>query len=323
MKKYFFATIAFAVIFLSATSSPSSLTCAVADMYAVPGGEAVGIKLYTKGLLVVGLSPSPSPASAAGIRRGDIILTANGNELSDTSQLFDAVIHSESIALECIRGTSHYSAVVVPDSSSGAPRIGAWVRDSTAGLGTVTFYIDSKFAALGHAVTDVDTGKIMSVADGTVTGADIVGVCTGKRGSPGELIGTFAENTIGKIDLNCEDGLYGSLTTIPEKEPLKIADRSEACEGEAYIMASIGTGGVEKYTVEIEKINLYAYSKPIVFKVTDKRLLASTGGIVQGMSGSPIIQNNMIIGAVTHVFVNDPTRGYAIFAESMLSHCGD
>lgn len=319
-KQFIFAFIIMAVFSVSAVITPSA-PCAGSNVYVIPGGEVVGIKLYTKGLLVVGMSPAPSPASLAGIKQGDIILKANGNELSDTSQLFEIVSKNDKISLECVRNSKIYNTVVIPNISSGAPRIGAWVRDSTAGLGTITFYTQDKFAALGHAVTDSDTGKIMSLSDGSITGANVVGVSIGKRGTPGELIGTFADNTIGTIDINCENGLYGKSSTIPDKQAVKIANRSEISEGDAYILANIDGSGVQQYSIKIERISLYAYTKPIIFKVTDKKLLDTTGGIVQGMSGSPIIQNNMLIGAVTHVFVNDPSRGYAIFAENMIERC--
>lgn len=319
-KQFIFAFIIMAVFSVSAVITPSA-PCAGSNVYVIPGGEVVGIKLYTKGLLVVGMSPAPSPASLAGIKQGDIILKANGNELSDTSQLFEIVSKNDKISLECMRNSKIYNTVVIPNISSGAPRIGAWVRDSTAGLGTITFYTQDKFAALGHAVTDSDTGKIMSLSDGSITGANVVGVSIGKRGTPGELIGTFADNTIGTIDINCENGLYGKSSTNPDKQAVKIANRSEISEGDAYILANIDGSGVQQYSIKIERISLYAYTKPIIFKVTDKKLLDTTGGIVQGMSGSPIIQNNMLIGAVTHVFVNDPSRGYAIFAENMIESC--
>lgn len=319
-KQFIFAVIIMVTFSVSAMITPS-VPCAGSNIYVTPGGEVVGIKLYTKGLLVVGISPAPSPAAIAGIKQGDIILKANGIELSDTSQLFDMVSENTSISMECMRSNKIYNTVVTPNISSGAPRIGAWVRDSTAGLGTVTFYTQNKFAALGHAVTDADTGKIMSLSDGSITGANVVGVSNGKRGTPGELIGTFAENTIGTININCENGLYGVLNCVPKKELIKIANRSEISEGDAYILANIDGSGVQQYSVKIERISLYAHTKPIIFKVTDKKLLDATGGIVQGMSGSPIIQNNMLIGAVTHVFINDPTRGYAIFAENMLEQC--
>lgn len=319
-KQFIFAFIIMAVFSVSAVITPSA-PCAGSNVYVIPGGEVVGIKLYTKGLLVVGMSPAPSPASLAGIKQGDIILKANGNELSDTSQLFEIVSKNDKISLECMRNSKIYNTVVIPNISSGAPRIGAWVRDSTAGLGTITFYTQDKFAALGHAVTDSDTGKIMSLSDGSITGANVVGVSIGKRGTPGELIGTFADNTIGTIDINCENGLYGKSSTNPDKQAVKIANRSEISEGDAYILANIDGSGVQQYSIKIERISLYAYTKPIIFKVTDKKLLDTTGGIVQGMSGSPIIQNNMLIGAVTHVCVNDPSRGYAIFAENMIENC--
>ncbi len=306
---------------VGAYSVPTQTTLSDSTAYVIPGGEAVGIKLYTKGLLVVGISENPSPSADAGIKRGDILLSANGVELYDTSQLSDIVSENEKIILEYARDENRFSVEITPKIISGIKRIGVWVRDSTAGLGTMTFYSGNKFAALGHAVTDPDTAEIMSLSAGSITGADVVGVQAGKKGTPGELIGTFKDDTIGSINLNCSEGLYGICTDTPQKELLKIAERSEINEGSAYILADIDGNGVQQYTINIERVSLYAHSKPIVFRVTDQRLLDTTGGIVQGMSGAPIIQNNMLIGAVTHVFVNDPTRGYGIFAESMLKNC--
>lgn len=286
--------------------------------YVIPGGETVGIKLYTKGLLVIGLSEGDSPARAAGLKRGDIILKANGMELSDTAILSNIVSGGGSIRLECMRGEKTFSADVMPQRVSGMQRLGIWVRDSTAGLGTVTFYRGNSFAALGHAVTDADTGDIMTLSGGTITEADVVGINAGKRGSPGELLGTFSQTELGRIQLNCENGLYGICPSPPQKQPIQIAARNEVSEGDAYILADIDGGGAKKYYITLERLSMYSHTKSIVFKVTDKALLEKTGGIVQGMSGAPIIQNERLIGAVTHVFVNDPCRGYGIFAENML-----
>lgn len=307
------------LVFSASSMSVPAQTAAdlTAPAYVIPGGETVGIKLYTEGVLVVALADGPSPARSAGIKKGDIILSANGEKLSDTQRFSQIISDGKPISTVCRRASKTYTASLTPENRSGEYRIGVWVRDSTAGLGTVTFYTDTRFAALGHAVTDTDTGEIMSLSDGSITNAEVVGASPGKRGHPGELIGTFGQNTLGKITLNSENGLYGECAQIPEKAIMPLARRSEVCEGEAYIIADIDGAGPKQYCVNIEKISYYAKTKSIIFHVTDKALLAATGGIVQGMSGAPIIQNNKLAGAVTHVFVNDPERGYGIFSENM------
>lgn len=288
-----------------------------APAYVVPGGEAVGIKLYTEGILVVAVADGASPARNAGIRRGDMILSVNGEKLYDTNRFSDIISEGNTVKLTCRRASKIYTSSITPKEQNGAFHIGIWVRDSTAGLGTVTFYTNNRFAALGHAVTDADTGMIMSLSGGSITDAEVAGASPGKRGHPGELIGVFGSKTIGSITKNCEIGLYGDCSAPPQKSPVSVAPRNEVNEGDAVIIADIDGNGAAEYSINIERVSYYTKSKSIIFHVTDKRLLSKTGGIVQGMSGAPIIQNNRLAGAVTHVFVNDPERGYGIFAEDM------
>ena len=226
------------------------------------------------------------------------------------------------------------TALLTPhkDEATGAVRLGAWVRDSTAGVGTLSFYDpeSGKYAALGHAITDGDTGAVLSVSEGQVLRAEIVAVQKGKKGAPGELKGSFLRegHAIGSIRRNSILGIYGSLAE-PAVNPLypdglPIGLRSGVHPGPATILSTVDGKGMQEYAVEITRVNPQTAPAPksMVIRVTDERLLNATGGIVQGMSGSPIIQDGRLIGAVTHVFVNDPTRGYGIFSENMLDAAG-
>ncbi|MCI1931785.1 MAG: SpoIVB peptidase, partial [Clostridia bacterium] len=208
--------------------------------------------------------------------------------------------------------------------ADGKYRIGCWVRDDTQGLGTMTFVEnDSKsFGILGHGIFDVDTGKLMEASNGNITGSSISGIVKGKKGSPGEVSGMLdKKNIIGKISSNTEYGVYGKITQNTQDLDLteaKTAMTNDIKLGNAVIKSDI-LGKMEEYNIEITGINqIGSPDKGLLIKVTDSRLLDGTGGIIQGMSGSPILQDGKFIGAVTHVFVNDPTKGYGIFAETML-----
>jgi stage IV sporulation protein B len=210
-------------------------------------------------------------------------------------------------------------------SNDGYYRIGIWVRDSTAGIGTLTFYNpeDNSFAALGHAITDCDTGTVLTVSCGDLVGCEILSVKKGEHGTPGELSGQFENKNLGKILKNNDFGIYGKIknSNVLQAKPMRVATRFQIKQGPATILCDVDGNGVKSYDIEITKVSTSSKvdNKGIVLKITDNDLLSKTGGIVQGMSGSPIIQNDMIVGAVTHVFVNDPTRGYGIFIENMLN----
>ncbi len=307
----------------------------VAPEYSViPSGEPVGIKIFSDGLLVINISEvktasgTVSPARDAGLAVGDRIISVGLASPSTSEELALLVNGSEGdISLKVLRGEDIIDISIAPALSSddGSRRLGIWVRDSTAGVGTMTFYDpkSSSFATLGHAITDVDTGDIITPRQGTLCDCDIISVKKGVSGTPGELAGRFGEDTLGDILLNSSLGVYGRLTD-PEKlassDYMKVATRFEVKAGEAYIIADVDGGGARKYTVNIEDVSKSERTdnKSMVISVTDPDLLEKTGGIVQGMSGAPIIQNNMLVGALTHVFVNDPTKGYGIFAENML-----
>lgn len=301
-----------------------------------PGGKAVGIKMFTKGLICVGTQEVEdqsgrkiNTAKALDIKNGDIITSADGVELHTVEQFARLVENSKGKALKLTvsRDNKEEIKLVTPVKTDDGYKLGIWVRDSTAGIGTITFVDNDSgtYAALGHPITDVDTGELMPVDKGSITPAEIVGVKKGSRGSPGELYGVFDSQgaDCGVITQNTNQGIYGRL--LPDHnlglgEEIPIAAKSEVKTGKAQILANVSGEKVESFDIEIQKIMRYAPDdKNMIIKITDERLLNITGGIVQGMSGSPIVQNGKLIGAVTHVFINDPTRGYGIFIENMLS----
>ncbi|MDD4493384.1 MAG: SpoIVB peptidase [Eubacteriales bacterium] len=313
----------------------------VENQMLVPCGNTVGVKLKLKGVLVVGISDVnlsedkvATPARDAGLKSGDLILQINDKDVRTISSLIDHIENSEGEVLKVLytRGEKTYETTVTPQKAYDDKQyhIGMWVRDNTAGIGTLTFYDPNTktFAALGHGITDVDTGILMPSNSGEILESSIIEVKKGEKGVPGELKGIFVEsrNPLGKVEFNCEQGIYGKLSegivsSLPSKS-YNIGVRAQVRQGQASILANISGKRIEEYNIEIVKINNQNTngSKGMVISITDERLLSSTGGIVQGMSGSPILQDGRIIGAVTHVLVNDPTRGYGIFIESMIKN---
>ncbi|MGN1108482.1 MAG: SpoIVB peptidase [Oscillospiraceae bacterium] len=292
----------------------------------IPGGNPFGIKLRTDGVMVISVN-SGSPADKAGIKPGDVISSVNGVEVHTNSEIAGAVqLDSAECVIILNRGSGEYCIKTEPVQDGEDLRIGAWVRDSAAGIGTLTFCDPETgmFAGLGHQVSDVTTGELMPLSSGEITNAEIYSVIKGTTGEAGELCGDLSEQTVGKLTANTAVGVFGELLSEPEGEAIPMAYRQEVKCGEATILATIDGSEPQEYSIEIEKINLCAMNgtKSMVIRVTDERLLNDAGGIVRGMSGSPIIQNGMLAGAVTHVFLNDPTRGYAVFAESMVEEMG-
>jgi len=302
-------------------------------------GNTVGIKLYIKGILVVGVSGviTPEgreiiPVKGSGIEPGDFIVEVNNKmieKISDLSKIVEESGSSE-VELKYLHENRILTSRVAPAQciEDGKYRLGLWVRDSTAGIGTLT-YIEAetgKFGALGHGITDIDTGIMMPVRIGELLKSSVQGIRKGKQGNPGELQGDFLESpeVIGDIFWNTAFGVFGQIkkeliNELPgEKYP--VGTRSVVKEGPAIILSNINGEHVEAFSIEIQKVAKKNLSGPksMVLKITDSRLLSETGGIIQGMSGSPIIQDGRIVGAVTHVLVNDPSRGYGIFIETML-----
>lgn len=303
----------------------------------IPGGKTVGIKLFTRGLMCVGTEKlsgengqNVDALKDADIKNADMILRANGAELHTVEQFGEIVSESngEPLTLLVERGGEQTEKKLTPVKTKDGYKLGLWVRDSTAGIGTVTF-VDKNtklYGALGHPITDVDTGALMPVEQGSISDTKIVDVKKGKRGEPGELCGLFDQSGSGKgvIVKNTARGIFGILESGYDagmsQEAVSVASKAQIHTGKAEIYSNVENNRVEKFEVEIVKIMKHAVDdKNMVVHVTDQRLLDKTGGIVQGMSGSPILQDGKIVGAVTHVFVNDPTRGYGIFIENMLA----
>jgi len=305
------------------------------DRYVIPCGNTIGIRIYTDGVMVLGTGVidakdgSSEPAKGV-VKAGDLILEANNARLNNKEELIDKINQSKGtkVKLKINRQGEIIDTEIQPVISllDNQYKIGVWVRDSTQGIGTMTYYdIQTKqFGALGHGIQDVDTAQLMSLKQGDITNSEINSVRKGKKGVPGELVGSIiADEVLGKVTLNTPYGVYGvlnqNLSDVP-LEAMSVGLKHEVHEGEATIYSSIIDDEIREYDIYIQSINHYSAdnSKGMIIKITDEKLIQNTGGIVQGMSGSPIIQDGKIIGAVTHVFVNDPTKGYAIFIENML-----
>ena len=303
----------------------------------VPGGQSVGIALETDGVVVVGLSDLggtiPSPARLAGLKAGDVIAAVDGVPLKTTAQLTERVSSGEPMRLTVSRdGTDRPLEITPVRDAGGSFRLGAWVRDSTAGIGTMTFYDPQNggYGALGHAITDADTGTILPVRQGDLMESAVTAIQPGKKGEPGELIGRFTPESrvLGSILSNNSRGVYGRLDQPLRSElypdGVPIMSSGEVRPGSAKLLTTLDDTGVHAYDCEIVRLTGSPTSeRGFVLRVTDPTLLGRTGGIVQGMSGSPILQGGRLAGAVTHVFVSDPTRGYGIFIENMLETLDD
>lgn len=303
----------------------------------IPLGTAIGMKLYTKGVLVVGMSQintdnneKTKPYENSGIEQGDMILAINNKEVSNTDELIGEVKNSNgnSIKIKYLKNNETLETSITPVKSKNEYKIGLWVRDAAAGVGTLTFYEPStnSFMALGHGISDIDTEKIVEISNGELITANIVSIKKGEKGKPGEMKGTIdSGNKIGEISKNTNLGVYGNVTNksylgIDSNNEMEVATRSEIKEGRAQIICQLDNNEKNKYNIEIEKIYTMNNedNKSMLIKVTDEELLNKTGGIIQGMSGAPIIQNGKFVGAITNVLVNDPTQGYAIFADMMI-----
>ncbi|MFL0246685.1 SpoIVB peptidase [Candidatus Clostridium stratigraminis] len=303
-----------------------------------PGGQPIGVKLSTKGALVVALSDIEtengkisSPGAAAGIQVGDSILKINNINITSSEQVSNIVNSCEGKELNITidrKGEELIKKVKPMKNTNEAKyKIGLWIRDSTAGVGTLTFYDENtnKFAALGHPITDSDTGTILNINTGQIISSSIVSVRKGAKGNPGELKGIFIDEEVplGDITKNTNCGIFGSTNKSlinKNSKPLDIALRDEIKVGPAQILTTVDGEEPKFYNIEIEKLLKQETPSPksMIIKITDPILLEKTGGIVQGMSGSPIIQNNKIIGAVTHVLINKPDTGYGVYIEWML-----
>ena len=304
----------------------------------IPGGETIGLKLYTNGVLVVGMSEIEGidsikykPYENSGIEEGDMIVKIDDKTITCTADLIQEVNNSLGNTLEVsyVREGTIYDTNIVPaQTDSNEYKLGLWVRDAAAGVGTVTFYEPETgmFAALGHGIVDVDTEEIINISSGEVVTSNIVSITKGQKGKPGEIRGSIENGkTLGTVYDNTKFGIFGklnntSMTQLKNNKEMEILPRTEVETGKASIICTIENNKQEEYEIEIEKIykNNNEDNKSMIIKVTDEKLIEKTGGIIQGMSGSPIIQNGKFVGAVTHVMVNDPTIGYGVFADMML-----
>lgn len=296
----------------------------------VPLGTVFGIKLYTDGVIVTGLtsvnaSEGPvCPAAIAGIKAGDYITAVNGTDVADNEAFLKAMegVSEYPVTLTLRRGDKTMDTELTPVADGGFMRCGMWIRDSAAGIGTLTYYnpADGSFGGLGHGICDVDTKTVMDLKFGEPAGIRITDVIEAGKNEPGKICGYFdGEGSMGELADNKDTGIYGKLAFVPEGEAIPTASKDEVTTGKAEIISTLDDSGPKPYTINIDRIcSPNRRTKNFIIRVTDKELLERTGGIVQGMSGSPIIQDGKLVGAVTHVLLNDPSRGYGIFIDNML-----
>ena len=300
--------------------------------YVYVSGEVFGLRMYTSGVVIVSTDDvdtpqgNVSPADRAGLKKGDIILAVDGQSVNSHTELSALLsdFHGEAFTITYKRGEAQRTTTFLPAFSASRQKYmaGMWVRDSAAGIGTMTFFDPQSrfFAGLGHAVCDMDTGEKLPLFNGDIVETTITGCYKGTTGHAGELCGSFKTESIGKLCSNDVRGVYGEmLSERSGTEKMPVATAQEVKPGKAQILSTVDQNGPHLYDVEIEKVSLQdERDRNMVIRVTDPLLLQKTGGIVQGMSGSPVIQNHMLVGAVTHVFVNEPQRGYAIFGAYMM-----
>ena len=299
----------------------------------IPMGNAIGMKLYTDGVLVVGMSEieGKKPYENSGIKEGDRIVQIDKNEISNTEQLMEAVnkCNGNEVSVKYIRDEKTITTSITPvKNGNNQYKIGLWVRDAAAGVGTLTFYEPSSemFGTLGHGILDIDTSGLIKIVNGELVTTNILSITKGKKGEPGEIRGSIESGyTIGSITKNTNFGVFGKLNktsyiNTQKSDEIEVALRDEIKTEDAQIICELENGKKQYYNIKIQKVftNNNKDNKSMLIKITDEKLLQKTGGIIQGMSGAPIIQNGKFIGAVTHVLVNDPTMGYGVFADIML-----
>ena len=295
------------------------------------GGEAVGIQIHTEGVLVADLAQIETaqgtvcPAEEAGIQKGDFIIEIDGQKLSSATELVEKVNEraGKVVELKLMRKDESFTCSMEPvQSAENQWMLGMWLRDGVSGVGTITYKDpeDGSFGALGHSVSDADSGTVLPISEGSISDAEIINVKKGAAGAPGELNGCAdVYKLLGIVEKNTVYGIFG---TMNEPAKGKIVETGEPVVGKASILSTVQGRECKEYSVEISRISRDGGTNHMVITVTDPELLSLTGGIVQGMSGSPIVQNGKLVGAVTHVLVNDPTRGYGIFIENMLDAAG-
>ncbi len=318
MKKF---TIRIILALLVALALPQS---ALAARLLVPGGQVIGIELGDSTVTIAAFDEDLGEAAqAAGLKVGDQITHINGKAIQAAADIRQALLCSDgSVKMQITRSGEAKELTLLPAITADGPRLGIYLKQGITGIGTVTWYDPDSgtFGALGHGVNDA-SGKLLQMRQGTAYAASVISVRKGQVGTPGQLLGSLnGQMPLGTLQKNTNQGVFGKAKTGWDGEKLPVASASEIKAGQATILSTISNGTVQEYSVEILKVypNQRSGGRNMLIKVTDPQLLASTGGIVQGMSGSPIIQNGKLIGAVTHVLVNDPTTGYGIFIENML-----
>jgi len=321
------------------------MVVAVPEVKVVPGGQSIGVLLHSEGVMVVGEAPiqfpggqAYSPAQRAGIQEGDIILAINGQQVYNEADIREIINEvggaGEKLDVRVKRNGCEFHVYINPGycQKTGRYRVGLLVRDSTAGVGTLTFYEpESRFyGALGHLITDMRTSKGMELRDGSIIEAEIRGIRPGTRGRPGEKLGVFSDRPLlsGSIEQNTVYGIFGTMDGEPNnplyQTPVPVGLLHHIRPGPAEMLTVLRGCEIERFALVIEEVRPEAVAdgKGLVIRVTDERLLRGPGGIIQGMSGSPILQNGRVVGAVTHVFINNPARGYGVPLEWMLRECG-
>ena len=323
--------IVFAVFVSNYEESTQAAAELSVDMVSI-SGESFGIKMHTAGVLVISTaevqteSGMCTPAADRGIVAGDVITAVNGKKVNTCTQVSSAIEKSagKEVILSLKRANGEKNVAIKPAlcAESGTYKAGLWIRDSSAGIGTVTFYTaKGDFAALGHGVTDVDTHTLLPLKNGEAVQSEIIGFSKSEKGTAGELYGVLSRQTIGTITKNTEGGVYGKAQTDTKKlQYIPVAQPSEIKRGKATMITTVDASGPQEFEVSISYVSrLGATYKDMIVKITDKELLERTGGILQGMSGSPIVQNGKFVGALTHVFLNKPEMGYAVFGYKMLN----
>ena len=287
----------------------------------IPGGGIFGAKIKQSYVSV------QNPGEVRELKAGDKILSINESPISSVNDVKGAIkgLRSESATLVCERGGKQISVKVYPKEIDGEYKLGLVLKDGAAGIGTIT-YIDPEtggFGGLGHGICDTDTGEVIDFTEGQITGVILSGVKKGEEGKPGELSGLLTDKISGELYANTECGVFGKLDNIPDNvslQPIEIAHRSEVHKGDATILSTVKSGAAKEYKIKITEVNQDSKgTKSFKIQVTDPALIAITGGVVRGMSGSPVIQDGKLVGAVTHVMVANPTEGYGIFIENMLA----
>lgn len=307
------------LLFFSLTVSASG------EVKLIPGGHTIGLRAYAQGLVVTGVEEG-SPAEKAGLRQGDILKEIAGEPLKSAGQLTDRMTDGDTLDIQVSRGARSYDVTVQPERVDRTYRLGAFVRDNIAGIGTVSYYDPDSgtFGALGHGISDLNHSALLPISGGDVIRSQVADVVKGVSGKAGQLKGEFSADTVlGTLVKNTESGVFGTMRA-PQEQALPVAPWEQVRVGPATIRSNVSGDDVDTYDIEIVKCydSETSHGKNMLIKITDPELLAKTGGIVQGMSGSPILQDGKLVGAVTHVLVNTPHMGYGIYMENMLDAAG-